>query len=129
MAHFNDLGIEVLLKEDDDFLKIIETLTRIGMPSGDSTVTQTCHILHRQGHYAILHFKELLKLDGVGRTEMSEEDTLRRNAVVKLLKDWNLCTESVDSDRPFSLKGVKVVPFRDKSKYTLKQNYTIGPKK
>lgn len=122
---FNGLGVEILLSEKDDFLKIVETLTRIGILSKENTLTQTCHILHKRGRYAILHFKELFHLDGVSKSEISEEDVVRRNGIVNLLVEWNLCKapgEAVEG----SLRKTKIIPYRDKDKYTLRQNYTIG---
>lgn len=122
---FSDLGIEINLACEEDFLKIVETLTRIGVLSRDNVLTQTCHILHKRGKYAILHFKELFHLDGVSKSEISEEDIQRRNGIVKLLVEWNLCsTESVITDG--SLRKTKIIPFKQKSQYTLKANYTIG---
>lgn len=126
---FNGMGVEIALKSEDDFLKIVETLTRIGVLSKDNTLIQTCHILHKRGQYSIFHFKELFKLDGVSKSEISEEDIQRRNGIVKLLNEWNLCTvnnEEVLTEA--SLKKTKIVSFKDKSKYNLKQNYTIGGK-
>ena len=124
---FGDLGVKINLKSQDDFLKIVETLTRIGVLSRDNILTQSCHILHKRGEYAILHFKELFKLDGVSKSEISEEDIERRNGIVNLLVEWNLCT--TDETLNGSLKKVKIVSHRDKSKYTLKKNYTFGNEK
>lgn len=123
---FNGLGVEVVLKDPEDFLKIVETLTRIGVLSNkDNTLTQTCHILHKRGKYAILHFKELFKLDGVSKSEISEIDISRRNGIVNLLVQWNLCQAQ---ELEGSLKKTTVIPFKQKSNYILKQNYTIGQK-
>ena len=123
-----DHGIEVKLKENKDFLKIVETLTRIGICAKNNTVTQTCHILHKQGHYYILHFKELLEMDGVSRTEIGSQDIKRRNGIVKLLVDWGLCEADL-SGLETSLSSLKIVSYGDKGKYVLKSNYTIGKKK
>ena len=122
---FDGLGVEIILKSEEDFLKIVETLTRIGVLSKDNTLTQTCHLLHKRGHYAILHFKELFKLDGVSKTEISEEDIERRNGIANLLNEWGLCTVQGEIDKG-SLRKTKIIPHRDKNKYTLKKNYTIG---
>lgn len=121
---FNGLGVEVTLENEEDFLKIVETLTRIGVLSKDNTLIQTCHLLHKRGRYSILHFKELFKMDGVSKTDISEEDIQRRNGIVNLLVEWNLCQSQQEVQG--SLKKTKIIPFRDKSKYTLKKNYTIG---
>lgn len=122
--------LEVRLHSRDDFLKIAETLTRVGISSKDKTLTQTCHILHKRGLYYIVHFKELFKLDGVGKTDLSDEDVLRRNGVAKLLAEWGLC-EIVDPEKfsEGSINKLKIVPFREKKNYQLKSNYTIGVKK
>ena len=123
---FKGLGVEITLPDQENFLKIVETLTRIGVLSKENTLTQTCHILHKRGRYAIFHFKELFVLDGVSKSEVTEEDLERRNGIVNLLNEWNLCK----SDKlEGSLKKVKIVPFKEKSNYVLKQNYTIGDKK
>lgn len=122
---FDGHGVEIILKSEEDFLKIVETLTRIGVLSRDNVLTQTCHLLHKRGRYAILHFKELFQLDGVSKSEISEEDIARRNGIANLLVEWNLC-EPTDKPQEGSLKKTKIVSYRDKSKYTLKANYTIG---
>ena len=118
-------GIEVELKEDKDFLKVVETLTRIGICSRDDVLTQTCHILHKRGSYYILHFKELLKMDGVSKSDIEEHDILRRNGIVKLLSEWGLCTIKSDISN-HSLKNIKIVSYKNKDQYKFKQNYTIG---
>lgn len=122
---FDGLGVEIKLKTEEDFLKIVETLTRIGVLSRDNTLIQTCHILHKRGRYSILHFKEMFKMDGISKSSISEEDIQRRNGIVNLLCEWNLC-ELISDPVSGSLKKTKIIPFRDKSKYTLKKNYTIG---
>lgn len=122
--------LEVELHQRDDFLKIIETLTRIGILSKEQKLIQTCHIFHKRGKYYICHFKELFKLDGVIKTEITEEDIQRRNAIARLLQDWGLCKilqpEMVES---FNLANIKIVPHKQKHNYILKANYTIGGKK
>lgn len=120
--------VEVRLPQPDNFLKIIETLTRIGVSSGEKKLVQTCHILHKRGKYYIVHYRELFILDGHDR-ELSEDDITRRNGIVNLLAEWGLC-EIVDKTKTenASLSKVKVIPFSQKSQYTLKQNYTIGKK-
>lgn len=122
--------LEIKLKEKHDFLKIIETLTRIGLQSRDKKITQTCHILHKRGKYYITHFKEMFVLDGVQKSEISEEDLQRRNGIAKLIEEWGLC-EIVDKQKaePSTLQKIKVVPFSEKDQYVLKANYTIGSKK
>lgn len=121
--------LEVRLREKDDFLKIVETLTRIGISSRDKKLVQTCHLFHKKGKYYICHFKELFKIDGVEKTDISVEDVERRNAIAKLLQEWGLC-EIMEKNKaePSSLNRVKIVPFSKKNEYILKQNYTIGKK-
>ena len=126
---FGDLGVEVNLKSQEDFLKIVETLTRVGVLSKDNTLIQTCHILHKRGRYAIFHFKELFHLDNVSKSPISEDDIQRRNGIVNLLVQWGLCETASSDEIVGSLKKTKIIPFKEKSKYTLKQNYTIGNKK
>lgn len=125
---FNGMGVKVKLKTQEDFLKIVETLTRIGVLSKDDTLIQTCHILHKRGEYAIFHFKELFILDGVSKSQIDEDDLQRRNGIVNLLLEWGLC-ERVGETLEGSLKKTKIISFKEKSNYTLKQNYTIGSKK
>ncbi|MCG7944975.1 MAG: translational repressor RegA [Candidatus Thiodiazotropha taylori] len=120
-----DHGIEINLNNESDFLKIVETLSRIGIMSSGNTVTQTCHILHKRGKYYILHFKELLKMDGVSKSEITPKDISRRNGIVKLLIEWNLCTSNVDMS-PNSLSNIKIVSYKNKQNYVFKQNYTVG---
>lgn len=121
--------LEVRLREKDDFLKIVETLTRIGISTRDKKLVQTCHLFHKRGKYYICHFKELFKLDGVDKSDISAEDIERRNAIAKLLEEWRLC-EILQKEKaePSSLNRVKIVPYSRKRDYTLKQNYTIGKK-
>ncbi len=124
--------IEVKLKEDEDFLKIRETLTRIGVASRkDKTLYQSCHILHKQGKYYITHFKELFSLDGKP-SNFTEDDTSRRNTIVNLLAEWGLI-ELVDSEKskdPVApLSQIKVLPFKEKDGWILSAKYNIGKKK
>lgn len=122
--------LEVRLSEREDFLKIVETLTRIGISTKDNTLVQTCHILHKRGKYYICHFKELFKLDGVMKTEITEEDIQRRNAIAHLLSEWNLCEIVKKGDvENRNLSKLKIVPHKQKQNYILKSNYTIGGKK
>jgi len=121
--------LEVRLREKDDFLKIVETLTRIGISTRDRKLVQTCHLFHKRGKYYVCHFKELFKLDGVDKSEISLEDIERRNAIARLLQEWGLC-QIIDEEKanPSSLNRIKIVPYSRKKEYTLKQNYTIGKK-
>lgn len=121
-----DSLLEIELKEREDFLKIIETLTRIGLESKDKKLVQTCHILHKRGKYYICHYRELFKLDGFDR-DISEEDVLRRNGIARLLEQWNLC-KIIGNSEPHSLTKVKIIPYSQKGDWILKQNYTIGNK-
>ena len=125
---FNGLAVEIELPNDEDFLKVKETLTRIGVASRrDNTLFQSCHILHKRGRYAILHFKELFILDGKSeRTNFSEEDEQRRNTITKLLDEWGLVTLASDLGETTSLRRIKIVPFREKSEWNLVAKYTIG---
>lgn len=121
--------LEVRLREKDDFLKIVETLTRIGISTRDKKLVQTCHLFHKRGKYYICHFKELFKLDGIDKSDISLEDIERRNAIAKLLQEWGLCEIiNINNAEPSSLNRVKIVSYSRKNQYTLKQNYTIGKK-
>lgn len=129
---FHGKGIEILLSEEDDFLKVKETLTRIGVASRKSKVLyQSCHILHKQGRYAIVHFKELFELDGKP-SNFSDEDKGRRNIIAKLLEDWGL-VELVDKKVVESptvpMSQIKILPFKEKDEWELVQKYAIGKKK
>jgi hypothetical protein len=122
--------LEVTIKQPDDFLKIRETLTRIGVASRkDKTLYQSCHILHKQGKYFITHFKELFALDGKKST-LVENDIQRRNTIALLLQDWNLIdivdTTRVENKAPLS--QIKVLPFKEKSDWNLTAKYNIGKK-
>ena len=138
---FNGYGILINLKKDEDFLKIKETLTRIGVESVkkndegkvEKTLFQSCHILHKRGEYAIMHFKEMYALDNRD-TNYSEDDEERRNSIVKLLDEWKL----VDiPDRDFFLENskfsniskIKIIPFAQKKDWNLRAKYNIGVKK
>ena len=123
--------VEVLLKEPDDFLKVRETLTRIGVASRkEKKIYQSCHILHKQGKYYIVHFKELFALDGK-HTNITENDVQRRNRISQLLSDWGLVS-IVDADglgELAPLNQIKVISFKDKANWTLESKYNIGKKK
>jgi hypothetical protein len=126
--------VEVLLPTPDDFLKVKETLTRIGVASRkDNTLFQSCHILHKQGKYYIVHFKELFLLDGkASQTAFEDSDRARRNTIVNMLAEWGLVTlvNPAHSASPVALpSAVTVLPFRDKSKWTLVAKYEIGKKR
>ena len=128
MNEFLDTLIEVILEEDEDFLKIKETLTRIGIPSyKEKKLFQSCHILHKKGKYYIVHFKELFLLDGKKST-LSDEDVSRRNTIAKLLQDWELVTiVNQDKMKDFaSMTTIKIVPYKDKYTWELVQKYVIG---
>ena len=125
-----DSMLEVTIKQPDDFLKIRETLTRIGVASRkDKTLYQSCHILHKQGKYFIVHFKELFALDGKNAT-LSENDIQRRNTIAVLLQDWNLIdiTKKEESENKAPLSQIKVLPFKEKNEWTLSAKYNIGKK-
>ena len=122
--------LEVTIKQPDDFLKVRETLTRIGVASRkDKTLFQSCHILHKQGKYYITHFKELFALDGKNST-LTENDIQRRNTIALLLQDWNLIdvvnTSLVENKAPLS--QIKVLPFKEKKEWNLSAKYNIGKK-
>ena len=122
--------LEVTLKQPDDFLKIRETLSRIGVASRkDKTLFQSCHILHKQGKYYIVHFKELFALDGKKAT-LVENDVQRRNTISVLLQDWNLLTivkpEAAENKAPLS--QIKIIAFKEKSEWNLQAKYNIGKK-
>jgi hypothetical protein len=131
MIDVKDL-VEVRLKEQDDFLKVRETLTRIGVASKkDKTLFQSCHILHKRGQYYVVHFKELFALDGKP-TDISENDLARRNAIVNLLADWGLL-EVVDKEQsqnpaPIFLSQVKIISHKEKNDWQLVPKYNIGKK-
>jgi len=124
--------IEVTLKEPDDFLKVRETLTRIGIASRkEKTLFQSCHILHKQGKYYIVHFKELFALDGK-TTNFTENDTARRNSIANLLSEWELISlvESDKSAEPtVPLSQLKILSFKEKDEWELTPKYNIGNKR
>lgn len=127
-----DTLLEVTLGEDDDFLKVRETLTRIGVASRkDKTLYQSCHILHKQGKFYIVHFKEMFALDGKP-SNFTEDDIGRRNTIAKLLEDWGL-VKIIDAKRaqdPLTpLSQIKILPHKEKNEWTLIQKYAIGNKK
>ena len=128
-----DQMVEVLLNEPDDFLKVRETLTRIGVASRkEKKIYQSCHILHKQGRYYIVHFKELFALDGK-KTNLSTNDIQRRNRIVQLLVDWGLVNIEDVSKTKISdlapLNQIKVLSFKEKNDWTLESKYNIGRKK
>tara|TARA_B100001094_G_scaffold324629_1_gene377524 strand:+ start:186 stop:623 length:438 start_codon:yes stop_codon:yes gene_type:complete len=125
-----DMMVEVLLNEPDDFLKVRETLTRIGVASRkEKKLYQSCHILHKQGRYYLVHFKELFALDGK-HANLTVNDIQRRNRITKLLSDWGLASivkeESVSDIAP--LNQIKVLSYKDKGDWILEQKYNIGKK-
>jgi len=123
--------VEVVLNEPDDFLKVRETLTRIGVASRkDRKLYQSCHILHKQGKYYIVHFKELFALDGKN-TNLSLNDVQRRNRISKLLSDWGLISivNEFQIEDVAPLNQIKVLSYKDKGEWTLESKYNIGRKK
>jgi hypothetical protein len=131
MINITDL-VEVTLNEQDDFLKVRETLTRIGVASKkDKTLYQSCHILHKQGRYYIVHFKELFALDGKP-TDISDNDLSRRNAIANLLEDWGLVKlvnpKSTEVPEPIFLSQVKILSHKEKHEWQLTPKYNIGNK-
>ena len=125
---FIGLGIEIGLSERDDFLKVKETLTRIGISSRkESKLYQPCHILHKRGRYAIMHFKEMFILDGLEST-LSDEDIARRNTITRLLEEWELL-EILDEDccdPETSISKIKIIPHKEKENWELIPKYHIG---
>ena len=125
-----DSMLEVTLKQPDDFLKIRETLSRIGVASRkDKTLFQSCHILHKQGKYYIVHFKELFALDGKKAT-LVENDIQRRNTIAILLQDWNLLNivKSENAENKAPLSQIKIIAFKEKGEWNLSAKYNIGKK-
>ena len=125
-----DKMVEILLSEPDDFLKVRETLTRIGVASRkEKKLYQSCHILHKQGKYYIVHFKELFALDGK-RANLSVNDVQRRNRIIQLLSDWGLITTVIDETLDIApLNQIKVIAYKEKNNWTLETKYNIGKKK
>ena len=131
MVNLNDL-IEVTLNEKDDFLKVRETLTRIGVASKkDQILYQSCHILHKRGQYYVVHFKELFALDGKP-TDISESDLARRNAIANLLEDWGLVKlvnpVQTEMPEPMFLSQIKIISHKEKNDWQLIPKYNIGAK-
>ena len=125
-----DKMLEVTLNQPDDFLKIRETLSRIGVASSkDKTLFQSCHILHKQGKYYIVHFKELFALDGKKAT-LVENDVQRRNTIAVLLQDWNLLNivKQEASTNKAPLSQIKIIAFKEKGEWNLQAKYNIGKK-
>ena len=121
--------LEIGLKEPDDFLKVRETLSRIGVASRkERKLYQSCHILHKQGRYYIVHFKELFALDGK-RTNLSENDIARRNTITNLLSDWGLVEVVSTIGETAPLSQIKVLAFKEKDEWELETKYNIGKKK
>ena len=117
--------LEVILKEPDDFLKIRETLSRIGVASRkEKKLYQSCHILHKQGRYYIVHFKELFALDGK-ITNLSENDVARRNTIANLLRDWGLVEVIGNSEPVAPLSQIKIISFKEKDEWILVAKYNI----
>ena len=127
-----DQMVEIKLNNDDDFLKVRETLTRIGVASRkDRTLYQSCHILHKQGRYFLVHFKELFALDGKP-TNFADDDVARRNTIANLLAEWgliNLVDPNKSTDPTANISQIKVLPFKEKDEWTLTPKYNIGKKR
>jgi hypothetical protein len=124
-----DQMLEIGLKEPDDFLKVRETLSRIGVASRkEKKLYQSCHILHKQGRYFIVHFKELFALDGKN-TNLTENDISRRNTITNLLKDWGLVNIIGEMGELAPLSQIKVLSYLEKADWTLETKYNIGKKK
>ena len=122
--------LEITLNEPDDFLKVRETLTRIGVASRkDKKLFQSCHILHKQGRYFIVHFKELFLLDGK-KSNLEENDIARRNTIAQLMSDWGLVSiESARKVEPLApMRQIKIIPFKEKNNWELCPKYNIGNK-
>lgn len=125
---FKGYGVEVTLTDPDDFLILRETLTRIGIPSStEKKLTQSCHLLHKRGRYAIMHFKEMFGIDGK-KTTIEPDDLLRRNTVAHLLEDWGLCrvNEPEKVEQRLELSKIKIVQFDEKKKWELAPKYHFG---
>jgi hypothetical protein len=128
---FEYFPLEIKLANPDDFLKVRETLTRIGVASRrDNTLFQSCHILHKQGHYFVVHFKELFALDGK-QVDLSRNDIQRRNSIAKLLADWGLISV-IDPDKytdQAPLSQIKILNYDEKNQWNLQAKYNIGKKR
>lgn len=132
MGNIIDTLLEVKLGEEDDFLKVRETLTRIGIASRkDNTLYQSCHILHKQGKFYIVHFKEMFAIDGKP-TNFSDEDMGRRNTIANLLQDWGLL-KIVDKEQSENIRApmnqIKIISHKEKNEWNLTPKYNIGKKK
>lgn len=132
---FKGVGVLVSLQSPDDFLKVKETLTRIGISSKkDKILYQSCHILHKQGQYAIVHFKELFKLDGK-QTDLSDKDLARRNSIAKLLGEWGLISvlesnfNEWEPEQFAPIQEIKILSYKEKGDWELVAKYNIGKKK
>lgn len=128
---FRGNGVEVTLKHPDDFLKIRETLERIGIASRkDKTLYQSCHILHKQGRYAIMHFLEMFIMDGKHST-INDDDIDRRNTICKLLQDWELLkvVDDVLIRQQAPISTIKIIPYKEKPDWNLVCKYQVGSKK
>jgi hypothetical protein len=124
-------GVEILLKTPDDFLKIKETLSRIGIASKkNNTLFQTCCILHKRGIYTINHFLEMFLIDG-REAHISEEDYRRRNTIAKLISQWGMCkiVDQADIEFTVPVSTIKIIPYREKKDWVLVSKYTVGSKK
>ena len=121
--------LEITLNEPDDFLKVRETLTRIGVASRkDNKLYQSCHILHKQGRYFIVHFKELFLLDGK-KSNLEENDVARRNTISQLMSDWGLLSIDKKNLEPLApLRQIKIIPYKEKERWELCPKYNIGNK-
>ena len=133
MSYDIDNMLEISFKENDDFLKIRETLTRIGVASRkDKTLYQSCHILHKQARYYIVHFKELFMLDGKP-SNFSDNDAARRNTIVNLLAEWDLVqkvdNDNINEDDVVPINQLKIISFKKKDEWELVAKYNIGNKK
>lgn len=126
---FKGLGVEIKLNSEDDFLKVRETLTRMGVSARkEKKLYQSCHILHKRGRYAIMHFKELFELDGL-ESNISENDIGRRNSISALLDEWELLKiiEPIEDDEPVaSIAQIKIISYKDKDDWELIPKYHIG---
>ena len=126
---FQGLGVEIKLKSEDDFLKVKETLTRMGVSSRkDKKLYQSCHILHKRGRYAIMHFKELFELDGLD-SNISDNDIGRRNGIANLLDEWELLKviDKFEEDEPIAtVSQIKIISHKEKSEWELIPKYHIG---
>ena len=129
---FHGVGVEISLPTPDTFLKVKETLTRIGIASRkEKKLYQSCHILHRQGRYSIIHFKELFILDGKD-DDFTEEDLARRNTIVNLLEEWGLVkviNSELSEDPVAPLSQIKILPHKEKNLWSLESKYSIGKKR